>query len=205
MRFLQFYSWIENHKPKVVLETGTWNGKSAKHMFSLGIEKYIGFDVWEEGSEELDEVENNVKAHANKADVEKLLEGKDIELIQGNTRKTLKEYAKGKKPFVDVAIIDGGHSAPTIKSDFLNILPLMKTDGVVFLDDYYFRCEDMKIGANAVMGDVNVPYTVLPRIDKCKGGYFVKMVRIDMKDVPRTVWDMPEESTWKYEPEESAA
>jgi hypothetical protein len=171
-------------------------------MFGLGIKKYIGFDVWEEGTEELDEIENNVKKHATKEEVEKTLEGHDIELIQGNTRLTIKDYAKGKKPFVDVAIIDGGHSVPTIKSDFLNILPIMKTDGIIFIDDYYFNCEDRKVGANSVMGDLNIPYTVLPKVDKAKGGYFIKMVKVEMKDVPRNSWDMREETTWKFNPQE---
>jgi predicted O-methyltransferase YrrM len=184
MRFQQIYSYIEKHKPEVLLEIGTWNGKSAKHMFGLGIKKYIGFDVWEEGTPELDEIENNVKKHVSKEEVEKTLEGHDIELIQGNTRRTLKAYVEGKKPCVDVAIIDGGHSVPTIKNDFLHLLPLMKTDGVIFVDDYYFGCEDRKVGANSVMGDLNIPYTVLPKVDKAKTGehiYFVKLVRIEMK------------------------
>ena len=200
-RFQQLYSWIETHKPKVVLETGTWNGNSAKHMFNLGIERYIGFDVWEEGTEELDEIENNVKKHATKEQVEKVLDGHEIELIQGNTRTTLKEYVQGKKPFVDLAIIDGGHSVPTIKSDFLNIIKIMKTDGVIFMDDYYFKCKDMSIGANMVLGDVNVPYTVLPKVDKAKDGYFVKMIRLDMKHIPRQVWEMPDDIKWSYDPE----
>ena len=199
-RFQQLYDYIEREKPKVVLELGTWNGQSAKHMFSLGIEKYIGFDVWDEGTEELDEIENNVKKHATKEGVAKLLDGKDVELIQGNTRRTFSEYVKDKTPFVDLVIIDGGHSYSTIKSDFLGAIRIANTDGSIFLDDYYFGCPDPKIGANLVMGELNVPYKVLPKVDKAKGGYTIKLCQVEMKYVPRKDWDMPEESSWRFEP-----
>lgn len=200
MRFTQIYDYVEKHKPGVLMETGTWNGKSAKHMLKLGAKKYVGFDVWDEGTEELDKIENNVKAHAKLEDVQELLKDDDVELIQGNTRYTLPRYAKGKERFVDVAIIDGGHSVPTIKSDFLHILSMMKTDGVIFIDDYYFLCTDVKIGANAVMGDLNVPYTVLPKVDKAKDGYLVKIVKVDMRDVPTKHWEMSAEQSWTYQP-----
>lgn len=199
-RFQQIYNYIEDTKPGVLLEVGTWNGVSARKMLKLGAKKYIGFDIWEDGSDELDKIENNVKKRVTKESVEEVLKGFDVELIQGNTRLTFTQWAKDKKPFVDVVIIDGGHSVATIKSDFLNAIKVAKTDGVIFIDDYYFGCPDFKVGANIVMGQVNCPYTVLPKVDKAKDGYVVKICRIDMKDVPRIDWEMPESKSWRYEP-----
>ena len=198
MRFQQLHNYIEENKPEVFLEIGTWNGNNAKHCMSLGVKRYVGFDVFEEGSDELDQIENNVKKRVSEEDVRKVLG--DVELIKGNTRKTLPEYVKDKTAFVDVALIDGGHSSVTIRSDLMSLLKVMKPTGAIFLDDYYFKCPNPDIGSNTVLGDLRVPYTVLPVIDKVKGGYFTKMARIDMRNVPTKNWNMPEEISWKYEP-----
>jgi len=198
-RYDHLYSYVEENKPEVVLETGTWNGLNAKKLLNLGVKKYIGFDVFDDVSEGLDEIENNVKKHFTEDEVLETLKGFDVELVKGNTRHTLKEYKKGEKPFVDMAFLDGGHSYATIKSDILNAFRLVKTNGVIFMDDYYFGCKE-RVGAQTVLGELNLPYTVLPKVDRAKGGYLIKMVRIDMKYVPRVDWDMPNEKSWKYEP-----
>lgn len=202
MRFEQLWNWLEEHKPDVILEVGTWNGGNGARMMKLADgKKYIGFDVWSGGSEELDKIENNVKKHHTKEDAEKSLAGYDIELIEGNTRETLKAYAKGKEPFVDVALLDGGHSFHTIKSDLLTLLPIVKDSGTIFIDDYYFRCPTENVGAQLVMAEVNVPYTVLPKVDRAKDGSLIKMVKINMMDVPRrTKWDIDKDVQWRFEP-----
>lgn len=200
-RFEQIYGWVEAHKPHTCLEVGTWNGQNAQRLFTEGIKKYIGFDLWEEGDETLDELENNAKKRVTMGSVKELLKNRDVELIKGNTRETLKEFVKGKKPFVDMAIIDGGHSVGTIKSDFLTLLPIMKIDGVIFLDDYYFNCPTPNVGAQAVLCHVQVPYTVLPKSDKAKDGSIVKLVKISMRDVPRpNVFEVPEGTSWQFKP-----
>ena len=205
MRFQQIYDWIEAHKPEVILETGTWNAQNAVRMLKEGGKSYIGFDLWEDGDEVLDEVENNAKKRVTFADAQKTLIEYTAELIKGNTRDTLPWYVKDKKPFVDMALIDGGHSKGTIKNDLLNILPLMKQTGVIFIDDYYFGCPTAGIGAQSLMGEIQLPYVVLPKADKAKGGYLVKIVQIHMRDVARPhSWDVPEEQAWKFVPGEAA-
>ena len=48
-RFEQIHGWLREHKPKVILEIGTWDGKNAVLMMAAAsAEKYIGFDLWEE-------------------------------------------------------------------------------------------------------------------------------------------------------------
>ena len=202
MRFQQIYDWIEMHKPHTILEIGTWNGLNAARMLKAGAQKYIGFDLWEDGDTTLDELENNAKKRVSLDQVEETLKGLDVELIKGNTRETLKAYVKGKKPFVDMVLIDGGHSKGTIKSDLLNVIPLVRSTGVIFLDDYYFGCELPNVGAQTVLGECNFAYTVLPKGDKTRDGAIVKLVRIDMKDVPRpNQWNVPEEKAWRFTPE----
>lgn len=202
MRFEYIWNWIEENKPEVILETGTWSGVHARKMLACGAKRYVGFDVWDEGSDELDEIENNVKKRVAEKDVRESLKEFDVELIQGNTRMTLPQYVQGKDRFVDMAFLDGGHSKTTMRSDLLNIMKIMKPTGVIFLDDYYFNCPKQGVGAQTIMGEINVPYLVLPKVDKAKDGSLIKIVRIDMKDVPRQQeWDIPDEQSWKFDPE----
>jgi predicted O-methyltransferase YrrM len=202
VRFQQIYDWIEANKPEVILEIGTWNGQNALRMLKEGGKRYIGFDLWEDGDEMIDDLENNAKKRVTLAEVQKTLEKHQAELIKGNTRETLKTYVSGKKPFVDVAVIDGGHSKGTIKSDLLLTMKVMKPSGVIFLDDYYFNCPTPNVGAQTVAEGLNIPYTILPKGDKTKDGSIVKIMRIDMKDVPRPdVWEIPSEKSWKFTPE----
>lgn len=209
MRLEQVINYVEDKKPDVFLEIGTWNGTMAKALLKLGAKKYIGFDLFEEGSEELDDIENNAKKRVTEEEVRERLdgalktygEGKEYELIKGNTRETLKKYVKDKEYFVDCCLIDGGHSAATIKNDFLNILKIMKDDGVIFMDDYYFNCPTPGTGAQCVCAEMNVPYTVLPKVDKSRDGSLIKVVRIDMKDVPRMpTHERTDRATWEFEP-----
>jgi predicted O-methyltransferase YrrM len=200
-RFQQLYDYVEANKPHTALEIGTWNGHNATRLFTEGVKKYIGFDLFEDGDEIIDELENNAKKRQTFDEVKFFLKSFDAELIKGNTRETLKEYVKDKKPFVDVCLIDGGHSVGTIKSDLLTVMKIMKHDGVIFLDDYYFNCPTPNIGAQAVLCNVQVPYTVLPKADKTNDGSIVKMVRINMRDVPKlNEWDVPEDRSWQFKP-----
>jgi len=205
VRFQQIHDWIETHKPETILETGTWNAQNAVRMLKQGAKSYIGFDLWEDGDEVLDECENNVKKRVTFLEAQTVLRDFTAELIKGNTRETLPYYVTGKKPFVDMALIDGGHSKGTIKNDLLKILEIMKPSGVIFIDDYYFGCTDAGIGAQSLMGEIQLPYTVLPKADKTKGGYLVKLVQINMNEVPRpNAWEVPEAQAWKFAPGEAA-
>lgn len=202
MRFQQIYDWIEANKPEVIVEIGAWNGQNALRMLKEGAKSYIGFDLWEDGDEMVDDLENNAKKRVTMAEVQKTLEKHKAELIKGNTRETLKTYVSGKKPFVDMVVIDGGHSKGTIKNDLLLMMRIMKPSGVIFLDDYYFNCPTPNVGAQTVAEGLNIPYTILPKGDKARDGSIIKIMRIDMKDVPRPdVWEIPTEQSWKFTPE----
>ena len=218
-RFEQVYKWLEDNKPDVILDIGTFNGKNAVNMIkSSEAKRYIGFDVWEEGSKELDELEFNAKKRVKKSEAKKLIlaseidgkkgpRGFKLELIQGNTRVTLAEYCLGKKPFVDVVIIDGGHSSHTISSDFSWAIKICKTSGTIFLDDYYFGVSRNNVGSNSSLAALNAPYKVLPKADpvypnldgKAEGQ--VKMAQVNMRDLQITDrWNVPEEDRWTFNP-----
>lgn len=204
-RMQAIYDWIEKEKPKVILEVGTWNGLNALHMIKAAGQgfhpKYIGFDIWDEGDETLDELEYNAKKRVTEESVATALKDFEFELVKGNTRQTLAEYVKGKDKFVDMAFIDGGHSKGTIKSDMLNVIKVMKPSGTIFMDDYYFGCKTPNVGAQTVMATVNFPYTVLTKVDKANDGSLIKLVKINVRDIPSTSWDMKEEESWSFNPE----
>jgi predicted O-methyltransferase YrrM len=204
-RFTQIYSWCEAHKPKVILEIGTWNGHNAARMMNeIGDKqkvRYVGFDLFEDGDESHDEIERNAKKRCTEAEVREYLKSYTIELVKGNTRETLPEYVKDKKPFVDMAFIDGGHSQGTIKSDLLTVLNVVKVTGTIFMDDYYYGCQIPHVGAQTVLCNIQAPYTLLPIADKANDGSLIKIVQINMRDIPQiNKHDVPEEKAWKFNP-----
>lgn len=63
---------------------------------------------------------------------------KKIEFIEADTLKAdwptiITKYGLNN---IDVAIIDGGHSAEAVKSDTMNVLTIMAADGLVFWHDF---------------------------------------------------------------------
>jgi predicted O-methyltransferase YrrM len=182
MRYKQLASICKERQPKVVLEIGTWNGERALEIMQACEAEYFGFDLFEEATEETDIQELNVKKHCRMEDVKKKLNGRS-QLIKGNTRDTLPEFAENCEKTVDLAYIDGGHSIETIQSDWNNIRPLMAPDGVVIFDDYYVP-EKKGFGCNQVVKSLK--HAVLPVGDRILSGesvYFVKVEIAENADV----------------------
>jgi len=170
-RYEELLHMVAKERPERILEIGTWNGNRAIEMCQFGAE-YVGFDLFEEATDETDAEEMNVKAHHNVGDVrEKLIEaGVVANLIPGNTNETLPAYREnsGGCPF-DFAFIDGGHSIETIQSDWNTVRHLMKPGGLVVFDDYYEGPIDTdKFGANKVVE--MLPHELGSRADPVVGG-----------------------------------
>lgn len=159
--------WAIN--PKRVLEIGTWNGDRAIQLCARGAE-YVGFDLFEDATDETDYEEMNVKAHHNRKDVEEKLDKADVKhiLIKGNTKETLARYNGRREPF-EFVFIDGGHSVETIRSDWENVKRLTTKGSVVVFDDYYEGPIDTtKYGCNEVVKDLN--HFLSQSADPVKGG-----------------------------------
>lgn len=159
MRYDKLYHLVGKIKPEVILETGTWKGRSARKMLEQSPKsKYFGFDVFEDATPEFNLQESNGKKRCEMESTKGFLHGFDVELIKGNTRETLPKFVeRGQK--IDFAFIDGGHSVETIKSDFENILKILKPGGTVVFDDYYdgTAIDTKKFGCNEVVKDI--PHT----------------------------------------------
>lgn len=161
-RYNLLLNLVCEHKPKTIVEIGTWTGKTAISMITRALKyndvHYIGYDLFEEASDNTDYEEFNVKKHeffktvVEKFDRLKSYEsGFTYELYKGNTRKILKEHN------VDFVFIDGGHSVETIRNDYEKV----KGSKVIVFDDYYLPDEEgnivdiSKYGANKIVDKLN--------------------------------------------------
>ncbi len=142
-RYKYLFKLILNQKPKIILEIGVYKGKRSIEMVDLAqcFNKQIifyGFDLFEKITKKKikDELSKNP---LNKDQIftklKNLFPKSKINLIKGNTIKTLKNFKTKNK--VDFIFIDGGHSIDTIKKDWQNVKKLMHKNSIVVFDDYY--------------------------------------------------------------------
>lgn len=176
-RYQELQNLVAGLKPDRILEIGTWNGDRAIALCAYGAE-YVGFDLFEEATDETDEREKNVKAHHTLGEVAQKLADADIvhTLVRGDTRTTLPEWCDGAtKPF-DFVWIDGGHSVETIESDWACVKELTRPGSVVVFDDYYEGVEG-EVGCNDIVDRLeNVTFS--PSADKVKGGGTVRWAAV---------------------------
>lgn len=176
---------IDECKPKRLLEVGVWNGANAirmirqaqKHHQPNEIE-YIGYDLFEDATAEIDAKEFNVKRHnqvrAVQAEICAGAPWSSVLLVKGDTKDTLSDGMTR-----DFAFIDGGHSIETIASDYARL----KNCPVIVLDDYYTSdgvgCPDTsKFGCNTLLKELGRPFNILPIKDPVKGGGFTQLALI---------------------------
>jgi len=175
---------IRFYKPESFVETGTWNGGRAIEMSLTAFENvdkvtYTGYDLFEDGTSDLDEEEFNLKPHVTKAAVEKRLtefknkmwEDKkktfNFKLIKGNTRNVL------EKDNPDFAMIGGGNSIITAQNDYEKL----KAARIVVVDNYFSPDSDNKgppkkyCGVNVLVKNLeDIKRIVLPSSDPVKNG-----------------------------------
>lgn len=174
---------IEAHKPRTIIEVGTWNGLRAMEMLRAARQQrkrvsYIGYDLFEDATPESDAAELNVKPHASLADVHKSLsafaksiKGISFQLVKGNTKDTLHGKSPLPMPRPVLAFIDGGHSIDTIRGDYL----ALKGADILVLDDYYNKDDKgpgpdtEKFGCNKVAKEFDLEGIVAGG-DQVRGG-----------------------------------
>ena len=208
-RYKQLADIIRFYKPKKIVETGTWNGGRAIEMALAAFEHsdkvhYVGYDLFEEATEELDAYEMNSKAHNTIAAVDKRLEdfsyrmskvNKEFtyDLFKGDTKETLDNASIVKD--ADFAYIDGGHSYETVKSDFKNLkhIPILVFDDYFGKDKEGNQPKDEHMGVNKLMKEIEAyGKVVLPSSDMVLGGGITHLCFVAMKEgTPK----LPEELT----------
>jgi predicted O-methyltransferase YrrM len=185
-RYRQLIDLVQSVQPKRILEIGTWNGKRAIEMHDVSLNSYyVGVDLFEDGNQSIDAIENNVKKRCDARQVA-------MDMIQaGITRFSLyKGFSREKLPEVlddfgqesmDLVFIDGGHSIATISEDFQWAKQLVSKNGFILLDDYYDGVDTEIWGCNQVVD--GIPHEVLPLRDPVKGGGTTQMVLVRSEEL----------------------
>ncbi len=152
-----FLDEVGINKPKVFLEVGVFHGVTARNVCELLSKfhgedfKYVGIDLFDENSENKDEVIPNTKFsnpfkniyfnYIKKQNpysleaVEDLLKKfkNNITLIKGNSNNILKKIDMSK---INYVFIDGGHEYQTVKNDLNFCKEVIINNGTVLCDDY---------------------------------------------------------------------
>ena len=126
--------YISKYKCKKIMEIGVADGVNARTMviaairnFSPGKVEYYGFDIFggNNGSR-IEQVRQKLQETGCK-----------FKLFKGDSVGTLPKELK-TLPKMDLIFIDGGHSYPTVKSDWENSRSLMHDKTGVFFHNYDF-------------------------------------------------------------------
>lgn len=152
---------VAKHMPKSILEVGVYRGQRSEELIRLAFLfsktkiKYYGFDLFEDLSEDKLRQEYSKISFSKKHLENKLNENvgffSNINLIKGDTKKTLQEFKFIEE--IDFFFIDGGHSIDTINSDFEKIYSRSKVNSVIILDDYYIDSPELikNYGCNSII------------------------------------------------------
>jgi len=176
---------IASAKPKNFLEIGVYCGVTARNICELlntinnGDFAYYGCDLFRSQKLSSDNeieppaIENNLKfsnpfkkiyydlimnEKINSIEsISKFLSkfSKNINLIKGDTRLTLKEIPLQQ---IDYVFLDGGHSYNTVKSDMENLIKNLKKGSKVLCDDFYgvYKLDEV----NKAINDVAKQYKI---------------------------------------------
>ena len=152
-----FLKEISDKNPKVFLEVGVFHGVTARNVCELlytlhGNEfKYIGLDLFEENSDNKDEIIPNTKFSNplktiyfkyikrqdpySKEAVEDLLRKfkNNVSLIRGNSNIVLKKIDMTQ---IDYVFLDGGHDYSTVMNDLNCCIDVVNNGGTILCDDY---------------------------------------------------------------------
>ena len=152
-----FLNEITIKNPKTFLEVGVFHGVTARNVCELlyklhGSEfRYIGLDLFEENSENKDEIIPNTKFSNplktiyfkyikrqdpySKEAVEDLLSKfkNNVSLIRGNSNIVLKKIDMAQ---IDYVFLDGGHDYSTVMNDLNCCIEVVNNGGTILCDDY---------------------------------------------------------------------
>jgi predicted O-methyltransferase YrrM len=184
---------------KRLIEVGTWRGDRAIEMMAAASERpgrvcYHGFDLFEHMTESVAKAEFHVKENVSLEAVHSRLSAwaktatvlVDVILHTGDTRETLPIFASMYSPFrtFDFAWIDGGHSIETIRGDWTACRRLIKSGGVILLDDFYTgEAANPYRGANTLVDEIRregLRVDIFPEIDPVKGGGGVQITKVEL-------------------------
>ncbi len=138
---LKIFSAISlKNNVKDILEIGTYDGFNClilKKLFPYA--EIDTLDLPENDEETLRLYNRNndsIKKEINENRSKNLAKAKQINFYERNSLSLIFEDKK-----YDLIWIDGFHGAPTVISDIINSIRLLKSDGIILIDDIYFQGE----------------------------------------------------------------
>lgn len=162
-----FYELIGQVKPKIIIEVGTWKGKSAIQMADVikynnldckiyCVDTWLGaleFWDWQKNTPERDlQLKNGYPqiyyqflsnvVHSNH---------QDIIIPVPLTSNLAAKLLSRKNIKADLIYIDASHETEDVYDDMKNYIPLLNQNGIIFGDDYHW--ESVKNGVNLYAKD----------------------------------------------------
>jgi hypothetical protein len=152
-----FLNEVISKSPKVFLEVGVFHGVTARNVCEIlqaihgNNFKYVGLDLFEENSENEDEVIPNTKfsnplksiyfnfiKRQNPYSIEAVKDllskfKNNVSLIKGNSNNILKKIDMSK---IDFVFLDGGHDYATVMNDLNCSIEVIHNHGTILCDDY---------------------------------------------------------------------
>lgn len=119
--------------PKEYLEVGVRRGRSMAMIAATHPTCHIvGFDLWTENYAGMP----NPGADFVRSELTKLGYTGKLDLITGDSHETLSQYFRGHpEAYFDLATVDGDHSEKGAEQDLRDVMPRVKTGGVLVFDD----------------------------------------------------------------------
>ncbi len=190
-RYSNILKIILNIKPSKIIEIGVYKGKRSIEMIKAAKSfnskiSFYGFDLFEMFYEKKDMIGKEFSKYpSNKIIIKEILKKHaDVNLIKGNTLKTLPKFKKKNK--FDFIFIDGGHSLKTIKNDWKYMKKFMHKNSVVVFDDYYLGDKNIikKFGCNKLIENLSKDYQVSflePKDYIPSSKIYVQLVKVELR------------------------
>lgn len=120
-------------KPENYLEIGVRTGRSLAMVISKTPNcNAVGFDMWIQNYANMENPGPDFVTNVMK----KVNHSGKLELISGNSHKTVPEYLKLHPDiYFDMITVDGDHSMHGASIDFAHVLPRLKIGGAIIFDD----------------------------------------------------------------------
>lgn len=118
-------------KPQSYLEVGTYEGDSLRALLDTCTpERIVVCDKWD-----------GYRQVMNRDHIVALLDGLNVEYLDGDSHKLLPEFAKVNDRAFDLILVDGDHTAKGAWDDLKDCWPMVKVGGVLLFDDLLHRFE----------------------------------------------------------------
>jgi cephalosporin hydroxylase len=154
-----FQELIDELKPQLIVEIGSWMGRSARHMARLGLEHHpqleiVCVDTWLGSVEHwlgaeksllpglYDQFRYNVVLHELQATITPFR----IDSINAG------HWFSRSNIQPDLIYIDAGHEYESIKQDLQVWAPILRSGGILFLDDAHY--EPIQRAAHECLGEL---------------------------------------------------